>query len=67
MQTTGTDLLVKRVRARVTQTALADALGVNRATVHRYESRERVPPQFVERYEQALARLSGEPAQEAVA
>lgn len=64
--TTGTDLLVERARARVSQLALASAMGVNRATVHRYEGLERVPPHVAERYRQALASLSGQ-AREAVA
>lgn len=54
METSGTDLKVKRVRAGISQLDLAARMGRTRQTVARYEGLARVPVQVAEDYERAL-------------
>lgn len=52
----GFDLKVRRMRARITQKQLADALGVSRVWVSKLEIREDpLPAQAVSKYEAALS------------
>ena len=55
MATTGIDLKLERVRAGVSQIALAERMRLHRATVARYEGRARVPDQVAADYRAALA------------
>ena len=55
MATTGLDLRLERVAARVKLNALADRLGRDRRTVGRYETLAVVEPDIASAYREALA------------
>lgn len=55
MATTGLDLRLERVAARVKLNALAERIGRDRRTVGRYESLAVVEPEIAETYRAALA------------
>lgn len=55
MATTGIDLKLERVKAGVSQIALAERMELHRATVARYEGLLRVPDHMADAYRQALA------------
>ncbi len=67
MATSGIDLKVQRVRAGVSQVALAERMKLHRATVARYEGLARVPDAIADDYLRALATLSDVGQKEAVA
>jgi hypothetical protein len=55
METTGLDLRLERVAARIKITDLAKRMGRSRATLHRYEGLAVVDPDIAAAYRQALA------------
>ena len=57
MPTSGTDLAVARVRARLSKTAVAKQLGTTRQTLWVHEKAETVDPDFARRYLTAVAAL----------
>lgn len=57
MPTTGWDLTVARVRANLTKTAVARALGTTRATLWTWEKSAEVDPEKAAAYLRAVAEL----------
>lgn len=57
MPTSGTDLTIARVRARLSKTAVAKQLGTTRQTLWVHEKAEMVDPDFARRYLAAIAEL----------
>ena len=55
--TTGTDLELARVRAKLTKTAVAKALGTTRATLWVWENAAEVDPEKAAAYLKAVADL----------
>ena len=55
---TGLELRAEREDAELTQTAIAEAMGVHRSTVAMAEARAKVRPSFARRYREAIAKLA---------
>lgn len=60
--TTGLDLKVERVRAKLTVNELVAAMGISRTTFWTIEKAGEVPPATVEKYRDAIARLTAQKA-----
>lgn len=59
--TTGLDLKVERIRARITATLLAQEMGVTRQRISAIEASAVVTPDTVERYRASLMSLTSVP------
>lgn len=57
MPTSGWDLTVARVRAKLSKTAVAARLGTTRQTLWVHEKAEHVDPDFARRYLAAVAEI----------